>query len=95
MDVKIKITIKWFNIFTKYFLVLGTDWAIITLAMTGKFFISASFTMAWIYSAEVYPTCIRNLGVTVTGIAARISSAISPYIALLVDTYTNQYTSLG
>ena len=63
--------------------------------MTGKFFISASLTMAWIYSTEVYPTCIRNIGLTITGIAARISSPLAPYIALLVHVFQNiQHTEI-
>ncbi|XP_072923294.1 organic cation/carnitine transporter 2-like isoform X3 [Hemitrygon akajei] len=54
------------------------------LVLIGRFGTSCAFFMVYIYTAELYPTPLRNTGVGVSSMASRISSIFSPYILLLV-----------
>ena len=40
----------------------------LTLAMTGKFFISVTGGMILVYTTEVFPTCVRNQGTTIASL---------------------------
>merc|ERR1712110_1039673 len=53
---------------------------IISLAMTGKFFISGTFALAYLYTAELFPTPVRSVAVGGASTFARIGSASAPYI---------------
>ncbi|KAM6475147.1 organic cation/carnitine transporter 2-like [Liasis olivaceus] len=55
----------------------------IILVMTGKFGITASFSMVYVYTAELYPTVVRNMGVGASSMASRIGSILSPYFVYL------------
>ena len=37
----------------------ANDWPIVTFAMLGNFFISTSFAIIWVYTAELFPTNVR------------------------------------
>ncbi|XP_062908740.1 organic cation/carnitine transporter 2-like isoform X1 [Mobula hypostoma] len=54
-----------------------------TLVMVGKFVITSSFSMVYVYTAELYPTVVRNMGVGVSTMASRTGSIISPYFVYL------------
>lgn len=57
------------------------DMIIITsLALTGKFFISAAFAVVYIFTAELFPTCIRTLGVGLCSLFARFGGILAPII---------------
>lgn len=43
-----------------------------------------SFPTIYLYSGEVFPTVVRNVGVGLGSISARIGSMIAPYIATMV-----------
>lgn len=58
-------------------------WLLITLSMVGKFFITITFSLIWTYCCEVYPTEIRNQGLTVTGIGSRFASIFASYVGML------------
>ncbi|XP_038651888.1 solute carrier family 22 member 5-like isoform X2 [Scyliorhinus canicula] len=45
--------------------------------------ITTAFCMAYVYTAELYPTVVRNTGVGVSLMASRLGSTISPYIFYL------------
>ena len=43
------------------------------------------FPTIYLYSTEVFPTVVRNIGVGTGSIFARIGSIIAPYIATMVN----------
>ncbi|XP_069108125.1 organic cation transporter protein-like [Argopecten irradians] len=53
----------------------------ITLAMLGKVGISAAFAIIYVWSAELFPTVVRNSGMGASSSCARIGGMIAPYIA--------------
>ncbi|KAM9695425.1 organic cation/carnitine transporter 2 isoform 3-T6 [Trichechus inunguis] len=53
------------------------------LVMVGKFGITAAFSMIYVYTAELYPTVVRNMGVGVSSTASRLGSILSPYFVYL------------
>ncbi|XP_039180838.1 solute carrier family 22 member 5 isoform X1 [Crotalus tigris] len=55
----------------------------IILVMIGKFGITSSFSMVYVYTAELYPTIVRNMGVGASSMASRIGSILSPYFVYL------------
>uniref|UniRef100_A0A8B9R2N3 Solute carrier family 22 member 13 n=1 Tax=Anas platyrhynchos TaxID=8839 RepID=A0A8B9R2N3_ANAPL len=57
--------------------------AITVLATIGKFAASASFSCSYVYSAELFPTIIRQSGVGLCSMAARVAGIIAPLIRLL------------
>ncbi|XP_062391522.1 organic cation/carnitine transporter 2 [Sardina pilchardus] len=55
----------------------------LTLEMAGKFGFTMSFTVVYAYTAEIYPTVLRNVGMGMCSSAARIGSITAPYIIYL------------
>ncbi|XP_022107240.1 organic cation transporter protein-like [Acanthaster planci] len=56
------------------------------VAMVGKFCISATFAIIYVYSVELFPTPIRAVGLGVSSSAARVGGILSPIILLLKNT---------
>lgn len=54
-----------------------------SVAMLGKFFIAASFAVIYNYSAELFPTVVRNSAMGVGSMCARASGVSVPLITLL------------
>ncbi|EDL33556.1 solute carrier family 22 member 21 isoform X1 [Mus musculus] len=54
-----------------------------TLVMVGKFGITSAYSMVYVYTAELYPTVVRNMGVGVSSTASRLGSILSPYFVYL------------
>ncbi|XP_023222062.1 organic cation transporter protein-like isoform X1 [Centruroides sculpturatus] len=65
-------------------------WLRMTLSMLGKFCITSSYIIVYIFSAEIFPTVVRNVGVGTSSTFARIGSAIAPFVKEL-----GQVTHLG
>ncbi|XP_031621225.1 organic cation transporter protein [Contarinia nasturtii] len=63
------------------------QWLKITFLMLGKFTISAGNTVMPVYTAELYPTAIRNAGVGACNMAAGVALIIVPYLSLLDQYY--------
>ncbi|KAJ6636445.1 Solute carrier family 22 member 21 [Pseudolycoriella hygida] len=61
----------------------GLEYLKITLLMIGKFTISAGNTIMPVYTAELYPTAIRNAGVGACNVAGGIALIIVPYLSML------------
>ncbi|CAI9170121.1 unnamed protein product [Rangifer tarandus platyrhynchus] len=55
----------------------------IGLAMLGKFGITSAFAMLYVFTAELYPTLVRNMAVGVASMASRVGSIIAPYFVYL------------
>ncbi|XP_056438938.1 solute carrier family 22 member 13 [Gadus chalcogrammus] len=53
------------------------------LALAGKFGITASFCVIYIYTAELFPTVLRQTGIGMCGVFARIGGVLAPLINLL------------
>ncbi|XP_074528310.1 solute carrier family 22 member 4-like [Halichoeres trimaculatus] len=55
----------------------------ITLEMMGKFAVTTAFAIVYAYTAELYPTVLRNTAVGTCSMASRIGSIIAPYFIYL------------
>ena len=60
------------------------DWLTTALALLGKFGASGAFSLAYVYTAELYPDSLRALGVGVASATGRVGSILAPFIADLV-----------
>lgn len=59
-------------------------WLPVSVAMVGKFLISMTFAIAYLYTAELFPTKVRNVAVGTASTFARIGSMSAPYIVDLL-----------
>ncbi|KAH0509916.1 Solute carrier family 22 member 4 [Microtus ochrogaster] len=55
----------------------------IALVMLGKFGVTSAFSMLYVFTAELYPTLVRNMAVGITSMASRVGSIIAPYFVYL------------
>ncbi|KAI1305817.1 Solute carrier family 22 member 5 [Halotydeus destructor] len=55
-------------------------WLTTALAMAGKFCITASFAIIYLYSAEIFPTVARTVGIGSSSVAARLGAVMAPFI---------------
>merc|ERR1712083_1016113 len=65
----------------------GQGWAIalsVAMGIVGKFLISMTFAIAYLYTAELFPTKVRNVAVGTASTFARIGSISAPYIVDLL-----------
>ncbi|XP_036409921.1 solute carrier family 22 member 13-like [Megalops cyprinoides] len=53
------------------------------IAVLGKFTLAASFSVAYVYSAELYPTVVRQNGVGLNSMCARVAGIVAPLVRLL------------
>jgi len=60
------------------------EFVTIGFAMLGKFLISMTFAIAYLYTAELFPTKVRNVAVGTASTFARIGSMSAPYIVDLL-----------
>nr|XP_048293630.1 solute carrier family 22 member 4 isoform X1 [Myodes glareolus] len=55
----------------------------IALVMLGKFGVTSAFSMLYVFTAELYPTLVRNMAVGTASMASRVGSIIAPYFVYL------------
>ena len=60
---------------------------LIALALIGKCCITGAFDTIYVWSAEIYPTVVRNSGMGSSSAVARVGSMLAPYIAKSVGTF--------
>ncbi|KAL1517617.1 hypothetical protein ABEB36_001356 [Hypothenemus hampei] len=58
-------------------------WLTILLAMIGKISITVSYCTVYIFSAEQFPTVVRNAGLGASSTFARVGSIVAPYINVM------------
>ena len=64
----------------------GSNVTVISMAaLGGRFCICAVYTVLYVYSAELFPTIVRNAGMGVSSLSARIGGMIAPFIVLMGD----------
>lgn len=56
-------------------------WAIVSLASIGIVGMSISFPTAYLYGGEIFPTVVRNVGIGLASMLARIGSMLAPFVA--------------
>ncbi|XP_014663269.1 PREDICTED: solute carrier family 22 member 21-like isoform X2 [Priapulus caudatus] len=59
------------------------NWVIVTLATIGMFGANGMFTVNMLYTGELYPTVVRNIGFGTGFTWARFAGLLAPYVVLL------------
>ncbi|XP_040184575.1 solute carrier family 22 member 20-like isoform X1 [Rana temporaria] len=57
----------------------------VVLAVFGKGFLASSFCCAYLYSSELFPTVIRQSGMGVVAMTARMGSMVAPLVLMLSE----------
>ncbi|CAH2256566.1 solute carrier family 22 member 7-like [Pelobates cultripes] len=57
------------------------------MAILGKGFSEAAFTIAFLYTAELYPTVLRQTGLGFCSFMTRLGSSLAPLVILLEDVW--------
>ncbi|KAK0182728.1 hypothetical protein PV327_000834 [Microctonus hyperodae] len=60
-------------------------WGIVTLAMIGKLAITSSYGAIYIFTAEQFPTVVRNVGLGASSTFARVGGVIAPSVNYLSE----------
>ncbi|KAM0730118.1 Organic cation transporter protein [Formica fusca] len=63
-------------------------WLVVCLAMIGKLAITSSYGAIYVFTAEQFPTVIRNVGLGASSTFARIGGVIAPYVNHLSEIWT-------
>jgi hypothetical protein len=61
------------------------EWPQVVLAALGIVGMSIAFPTVYLYSAELFPTVVRNVGVGTSSMCARFGSMVAPYITSLAS----------
>ncbi|XP_066270949.1 organic cation transporter protein-like [Branchiostoma lanceolatum] len=69
-----------------FFIPKSLGWLTTTLAMTGKFCITATFGIVYVFSAEIFPTVVRQIGIGMASTSSRVGGIVAPFVNLL-DSY--------
>ncbi|ODM97376.1 Organic cation transporter protein [Orchesella cincta] len=62
-------------------------WLLVTLNMIGKLFNAAAYAAIYMFAAELFPTVIRNGGMGVSSVMARVGGILSDYVILLQEVW--------
>ncbi|CAD1470638.1 unnamed protein product [Heterotrigona itama] len=61
------------------------QWLVVCLAMIGKLTITSSYGAIYVFTAEQFPTVIRNVGLGASSTFARIGGVIAPHVIHLSE----------
>jgi len=67
----------------------SVTWLQIVMSLIGKFMASASFAIVYVYTAEMFPTSVRNQAVGTCSLVARIGGICSILLGLIDADYPN------
>lgn len=67
------------------YIIANNQWLSTTFTMAGKLLITASNAIMPIFTAELYPTTLRNIGVGINNVLAGVALMIVPYLWNLVS----------
>ncbi|GFG40420.1 hypothetical protein Cfor_01589 [Coptotermes formosanus] len=59
------------------------NWAVVLLFLIGKLGVTSSFGVIVVYTAELYPTAMRSIGVGTSSTVARVGAMLAPFVPLL------------
>ncbi|CAI9729336.1 cation transportertransporter-like-like [Octopus vulgaris] len=65
--------------------VFAHRWIVTASSILGRLFITAAFGIVYLYTLELYPTCIRNGALGTLSTLARFGGALAPYTFNLSD----------
>lgn len=67
-----------------FFVFYKGSFAVIVLAMMGKMAITSSYGTVYVFSAEQFPTVIRNVGIGASSTFARVGGILAPFVNITV-----------
>ena len=62
------------------YILQNDQWLITSLALIGKLMVSSANAIMPVFTAELYPTTMRNLGVGASNVSAGIALMLVPYL---------------
>lgn len=65
--------------------VVDIAWLRLLLACFGIVGMSVSFTTVYLFSGELFPTVVRNIGIGTSSMCARVGSMLAPFVVSLVS----------
>ncbi|XP_028676062.2 solute carrier family 22 member 7-like isoform X1 [Erpetoichthys calabaricus] len=65
------------------------EWIRTFIAVLGKGFSEASFTIAFLYTAELFPTVLRQSGLGYTSFMGRMGVSLAPLVIILEDIWSS------
>ena len=63
----------------------GQVWFVIVCSLVGKTCFAMAYAAVFLYTTELYPTNLRNVGLGTCQAAAKVASIIAPYFRVLVS----------
>jgi len=59
------------------------EWPIVVLNLAGRVFSIGTLAVCYIYSSEIFPTVVRNVGLGSSSLWARVGPMVAPFVASL------------
>ena len=78
------ISVMYFKIIS-FCSIIASAASLTTFAVMGKMGIAISFASAYVYTVELFPTPLRNIGIGSASMSARVSGMIAPFMGDLAS----------